>query len=110
VVNIFNERGEVLCGAYVTERIMPGVVYVDHGARYDPIVPGKIDRGGAINTICPRNTTSKNCAGMVTSGFLVEAKPADMDGLRRSYPEAFSLPYDYASGLKFERVLLGGEQ
>ena len=51
VVNIFNERGEVLCGAYVTERIMPGVVYVDHGARYDPIVPGELDRGGAINTI-----------------------------------------------------------
>jgi anaerobic selenocysteine-containing dehydrogenase len=39
VVNISNERGQVLCGAYVTERIMPGVIYVDHGSRYDPIVP-----------------------------------------------------------------------
>ena len=25
----YNERGGVLCGAYVTERIIPGVVYVD---------------------------------------------------------------------------------
>ncbi len=79
VVNCYNERGQVLCGAYITERIMPGVIYVDHGARYDPIVPGNLDRGGAINTICPHNTTSKNCAGMVTSGFLAEAEKADLD-------------------------------
>lgn len=109
VVNIFNERGEVLAGAYVTERIMPDVVYIDHGARYDPIVPGKLDRGGAINTITPRNVTSRNCAGMVVSGFLVDVKKADMDELRRQYPEAFSRPYDYASGQKFERVLARGE-
>jgi molybdopterin guanine dinucleotide-containing S/N-oxide reductase-like protein len=110
IVDIFNERGEVLAGAYVTERIMPGVVYIDHGARYDPIVPAQIDRGGAINTICPHNTTSKNCAGMVTSGFLAEVKRADMDELRRQYPEAFERPIDHGSGLKFERVLVGGKE
>ncbi len=107
VVSIFNERGSVLCGAYVTERIMPGVVYVDHGSRYDPIVLGEIDRGGAINTITPHNLTSKNCAGMVVSGFLVEAKKGDMDDLRKRYPEAFSRPYDTASGQTFERALAG---
>ena len=53
MVSIFNERGTVLAGAYVTERIMPGAVGIDHGAKYDPIVPGEIDRGGAINTIVP---------------------------------------------------------
>jgi len=105
IVDVFNELGHVLCGAYVTERIMPGVVYVDHGARYDPIVPGVIDRGGAINTITPHNTTSKNCAGMVTSGFLVECAVVDLDGLRRDFPEAFSRPYHDASEQKFERVL-----
>ena len=110
VVNIYNERGQVLCGAYVTERIRPGVIYVDHGSRYDPIVPGKIDRGGAINTISPHNTTSKNCAGMVCSGFLAQAKKADLDGLRQKYPEAFARPYDKGSGLKFERVLAKGDR
>ncbi len=60
VVKVFNERGAVLGGAYVTQRIMPGVVYMDHGARYDPIIPGELDRGGAINTISPHNLTSKN--------------------------------------------------
>jgi trimethylamine-N-oxide reductase (cytochrome c) len=47
---------------------------------------------------------------MVTSGFLVEAERADLDGLRKKYPEAFNRPYDRASGLRFERVLYGGEQ
>ena len=110
VVKIYNERGAVLAGAYVTERIMPGVAYIDHGARYDPIVPGELDRGGAINTITPHRGTSKNCrGGMVASGFLVEVEKADMDELRKQYPEAFKRPYHKASGLDFNRVLVGGE-
>ena len=105
VMEVFNERGVVLVGAYVTERIMPGVIYVDHGARYDPIVPGYLDRGGAINTITPRNTTSKNAGGMVSGGFLADIKRADMDAMRREYPEVFAQPYDKASGLLSERIM-----
>jgi anaerobic selenocysteine-containing dehydrogenase len=105
VVKVYNERGAVLGGAYVTERIMPGVVYMDHGARYDPIVPGELDRGGAINTITPHNTTSRNATGMVVSGFLVEVEKANMDELRNQYPEAFKRPYHADSGLRMERVL-----
>jgi trimethylamine-N-oxide reductase (cytochrome c) len=101
IIQVFNERGIVLGGAYVTERIMPGVVYMDHGARYDPIVPGRIDRGGAINTITPHNITSKNATGMVVSAFLVEVKSAKMDELRKKYPEAFRRSYDPAAGLRF---------
>lgn len=77
VVACHNERGRVLFGAHVTERIMLGVISAEHGARYGPLVPGEFDRGGAINTICPHGTTSKNCAGMVTSGFLAEVEKAD---------------------------------
>jgi anaerobic selenocysteine-containing dehydrogenase len=110
VVRAFNERGGVLCGAYVTERLMPGVVYVDHGARYDPIVPGEIDRGGAINTISPHNTTSKNATGMATSGYLLEVECADLDDLRRKYPEAFARKHHKGSGLLMDRVLIRGEQ
>ena len=105
IVKVFNERGAVLVGAYVTERVMPGVVYVDHGARYDPIVPGELDRGGAINTITPRNTTSKNATGMVSGGFLVECERADLEALRKQYPEAFARPYDKGTGLAWERML-----
>ena len=105
VIKVFNERGGVLVGAYVTERIMPGVVYVDHGARLDPIVPGELDRGGAINTITPRNTTSKNATGMVSGGFLVGVERVDLDELAAAYPDVFARPYDEASGLCLEAIL-----
>jgi molybdopterin guanine dinucleotide-containing S/N-oxide reductase-like protein len=105
VVKIFNERGAVLGGAYITERIMPGVVYMDHGARYDPIIPGDLDRGGAINTITPHNITSKNATGMVVSGFLVEVEKANLDELRRNHPEAFSRVFSDTSGFNIRSFL-----
>jgi anaerobic selenocysteine-containing dehydrogenase len=109
ICKVFNERGTVLVGARVWERVMPGVAYVDHGARADFVAPG-LDRGGAINTITPHNITSKNCAGMVVSAFLVDVGPVDLEALRREYPEAFSRPYSAAAGLTLERVLVEGEK
>jgi anaerobic selenocysteine-containing dehydrogenase len=106
IVKVFNERGAVLGGAYVTQRLMTGVVYMDHGARYDPIIPGELDRGGAINTITPHNLTSKNATGMVVSSFLVEVERVDIDELRKKYREAFVRPYHVSSGLRMERVLV----
>jgi trimethylamine-N-oxide reductase (cytochrome c) len=109
VVKLFNERGGVLGGAYVTERIMPGVVYQDHGARVDPIVVGELDRGGANNLICPSKTTSKNAVGMVCSGFLVGVERVNLDELRQKYPEAFEKEYDPAAGLLFETWVEGAK-
>ena len=105
---MYNERGAVLGGAYVTERMMPGAVSMDHGARYDPILPGKLDRGGAINTITPHNTTSKKATGMVVSSFLVEVESTNLDELRKKYPEAFKREYDQSSGLRFNAWVEGG--
>ena len=61
----------------------PESVYVDHGASYDPIVPGELDRGGAINTITPHNITSKNVTGMVVSGFLCEVERVNLDEIEK---------------------------
>ncbi len=111
IVKAYNERGAVLCGARVWERIMPGVVYVDHGARCDWIIPGKLDRGGAINLISPNGTTSKNCLGMASSGYLVEVEKVtadQMEGWKKDYPEAFNREYDPASGLRFNGWVEGG--
>ena len=105
IVNVYNERGGVLCGAFVSERIMPGVISIDHGARADNIVPGKLDRGGAINTIAPAGLTSKHCAGQATTGFLAEVEkvtPEQMGKWMAEYPEAFNRDYDQASGLRFD--------
>jgi anaerobic selenocysteine-containing dehydrogenase len=104
IVKIYNERGAVLGGAYVTERLMPDVVYMDHGARCDWIIPGELDRGGAINLISPEGTVSKNAPGQATSGYLVEVEKVDMQQMeewRKYYPETFEKEYDPASGLRF---------
>ena len=103
----------MLCGARVWERMMPGVAYVDHGARVDWIIPGELDRGGAINLISPEKTVSKNCVGMASSGYLVEVEKvsmAKMEEWRRQYPEAFEREYDPASGLRFNAWVEGGTQ
>jgi anaerobic selenocysteine-containing dehydrogenase len=105
IVKVFNERGAVLGGVCVTERLMPQVAYMDHGARCDWIIPGRLDRGGAINLISPIGIVSKNCTGEATSSYLVEVERVTMSQMeewRRQYPEAFEKEYDPASGLRFK--------
>jgi anaerobic selenocysteine-containing dehydrogenase len=102
IVKIFNERGIVLGGAYVTERIIPGLAYMDHGSRFDPIDPNGIDRGGAINLITPHANTSKNVTGMAVSGFLVDVQKVsdkEMNGWQKQYPEAFARKIDKDCGV-----------
>ena len=102
IIKVFNERGTVLCGAYVTERMIPKTIYVDHGARFDPIDAATLDRGGAINLISPRNLTSKHVTGMVISGFLVGVEKVtddEMSGWKAQYPEAFARKIDKACGV-----------
>jgi anaerobic selenocysteine-containing dehydrogenase len=52
---VHNERGAVLAGAVVTQRIIPGALGIEHGAKIDlAMLKGKpIDRGGCINLIAP---------------------------------------------------------
>jgi trimethylamine-N-oxide reductase (cytochrome c) len=116
IVKVFNERGVVLCGARVWERMRPGVAYVDHGARHDPIIDN-VDRGGAINTIAPDGITSKNAVGQATSGYLVDVQKVtekDYQEWRAKDPEAFDAAfkreYDQASGLRFNAWVEGGMQ
>jgi anaerobic selenocysteine-containing dehydrogenase len=94
IIKVFNERGAVLGGAYVTERIIPGTVYMDHGAAQDPIsLEDRIDRGGCINLIVPPTHENRKpgmevrVPEMCVSGFLVEVEKADINELRRKYPE-----------------------
>lgn len=113
IVKIFNERGTVLCAAYVTDRINLGVVSVDHGSRFDPIDAEKLDRGGAINLITPHAITSKNVTGMVVSGFLVEAQKVtdeEMESWHSKYPEAFKRKIDVDCGVCLEGWMLSEKE
>jgi molybdopterin guanine dinucleotide-containing S/N-oxide reductase-like protein len=110
IIKVYNERGIVLGGAHVTERMKPGSVSMDHGARVD-LIADKIDRGGSINLIAPEKGQSKNVWGQATSGFLVEVEKLSADQMeewRKKYPEAFARGYDPAYGLKFDSWIQGG--
>ena len=81
ILMVHNERGAVLVGAVVTERLIPGALSIDHGAKIDLAMLNNtlIDRGGCINLIAP-TPQEKYGAGaeiaipeMNVSGFLVEA-------------------------------------
>ena len=109
VVKIYNDRGWVLGGVYVTERIIEGVVLQDHGARIDPIEPGVSDRAGANNLIAPLETTSKNAAGEVTSGYLVGVEKVDVFELAKQYPEAFSRTFQADEGVDLSNFIVDYE-
>ncbi|MCL1829765.1 MAG: molybdopterin-dependent oxidoreductase, partial [Oscillospiraceae bacterium] len=109
IVKVFNERGTVLAAAYVTERLIPGACYMDHGARFDPIDAEKLDRGGAINLITPTAITSKNATGMVVSGFLVDVQKVTDEEIKlwkRDHPEAYARKTDEAAGVCREGWLI----
>jgi len=92
VIMVHNERGAVLVGAVLTERIIPGALSIDHGAKIDLVVlKGKtVDRGGCINLIVP-SPSEKYEAGkelkipeMNVSGFLAEATKVDVSEITLS--------------------------
>jgi Tat-targeted selenate reductase subunit YnfE len=53
-VRVFNNRGETRIAARVTNRVMPGVVYLPHGMVYTPDENG-IDQNGNINVLTSRH-------------------------------------------------------
>lgn len=62
VVRVFNERGQTLAGAVVTEDLLPGVALLHEGSWYDPDKPGELgalDKYGSANQITRDVASSK---------------------------------------------------
>ncbi len=111
IVKIWNDHGIELGGAYITERVRPGALFMDHGARIDYITD-KINRGGTLNELIPSNKKHKYLPHLqIATGFLVDIEkldPAEMQEWRDQYPEAFGRAYDPSCGLKFDAWVEGG--
>jgi molybdopterin guanine dinucleotide-containing S/N-oxide reductase-like protein len=75
LVEVFNDRGKVICAARLTERVPPGVVHSYEGsAVYDPVgEPGKsADRGGCMNILVPSRHIIKKSHSIAANSCLVE--------------------------------------
>ncbi len=73
-VRIFNDRGTMMIEAKVTQRIMPGVVSIDHGMWYKPDERG-VDWGGSANVLTKDEDTPIG-DGMTTHTCLVQIEKA----------------------------------
>ncbi|CAB1068575.1 Anaerobic dimethyl sulfoxide reductase chain A (EC, molybdopterin-binding domain [Olavius algarvensis Delta 1 endosymbiont] len=68
---VFNDRGKVAIQAWVTQRIIPGVVSIFEGAWYTPDKDG-IDRGACANTLTNDAYSGGGAAVLNTSLVEVE--------------------------------------
>ncbi len=70
-VLVYNDRGKLIMPAYVTSRIMPGVVLIHHGAKYMPDEDG-IDRGASPSTLMGGDFDSCHAPARATNLVEVE--------------------------------------
>ena len=68
---VFNDRGKVAITAWITERIIPGVVSIFEGAWYNPDKNG-IDRGACANTLTKDAYSGGGAAVLNTSLVQIE--------------------------------------
>lgn len=101
IVRVFNERGGVLGGAVISQKIIPGALRFEKAGGGHHIIPGELHRGGNPNSINPKEGFSRNVYGLAATHFLVEIEKvtgAQMQEWRENYPEAFARDYDPAYG------------
>jgi anaerobic dimethyl sulfoxide reductase subunit A len=73
-VLVYNDRGKVVMPAYVTSRMMPGVVLLHHGGKYLPDASGT-DHGAAASTLMGGDAES--CFGPARATNLVQIEKYD---------------------------------
>jgi molybdopterin guanine dinucleotide-containing S/N-oxide reductase-like protein len=101
IVKVFNDRGGVLGGAVISERIVPGALRFEKAGGGHHIIPGELHHGGNTNCINPKDCFSRNVYGLAATHFLVQVEKVtgdQMDEWRAKYPEHFERDYDPAYG------------
>lgn len=73
VVHVFNDRGQILAGAHVSEEQQPKTVWVSEGGWYTPQQPGvvnSIDLGGNVECLISGRQPEPLCDGMINSALV----------------------------------------
>ncbi|MBO45344.1 MAG: hypothetical protein CMJ96_00440 [Planctomycetes bacterium] len=80
LVKVHNDRGAVICAAYITERLPQGIIQgYESSAVYDPLgKPGEsVDRGGCLNLLSTARSQVKNTHSMAISTCMVQMEKWD---------------------------------
>lgn len=73
LVRVYNDRGTIICRAYVTPRIRPQVIRINEGGWYTPQQPGLAtspDIGGNPNILIAQHQPEALCDGMVNCALV----------------------------------------
>ena len=68
-VMAYNDRGKVVMRAYVTSRVMPGIIVIRHGGKYIPDTSG-VDMGASPSTLLGGD--DKSCTTAAKASNLVQ--------------------------------------
>ena len=95
IVRVFNDRGDILSGLKVTERVVPGTIWLTYGSWHEPLSPDTrlYDRAGDGNVLTNDGPMSPNHVTGAFNSVLLQVEKADLDGLRERYPEGFAGEY-----------------
>ncbi len=76
LVRVFNDRGQLIAGAYISDNFPPGVIRIQEGAWYGPTGPdiGAIDTYGDPNTVTLDIGTSQLAQATSANTCLVEVE------------------------------------
>nr|MDG6907059.1 molybdopterin-dependent oxidoreductase [Nitrososphaerota archaeon] len=73
VVRVFNDRGQLLAGAFPTDEQAPKTIWVSEGGWYTPQQPGvvnSIDLGGNVEVLIDSRQPEPLCDGMINSALV----------------------------------------
>lgn len=97
IIEAFNDRGSVLAGVVVTNRVRPGVVQLTYGAWNDPLDGGfdaeAPDRGGDGQVLAFAGEMSPHHLSGAYNSNLIEIRKADLDALAEKYPQGWAGKY-----------------
>lgn len=95
IVRTFNDRGQVLAGLHVTDRVMPGVIWQTYGAWGDPLDTSDypLERSGDLNYLANAGPMSINHIAGACNSILVEVEKADLEAITAKYPEGMRGKY-----------------
>lgn len=84
LVRVYNDVGEMIIPAYVTQRIVPGNVAIHHGAWYRPsaeksaLMPDGVDRGGASSLLIHMQELPDSVVGTTPCKGLVQIEKREV--------------------------------